>query len=505
MKHTIAITLALFVLLPFVSAAINVGTGAPPVEAERASSVQVFSFGENAMICVNCPALTSEPEPGLASSTLASYMPRIVCRGDTPCVIYAGLKYKEDYDPTSAVQFPYIIATKDAYKKDKPLLSSSGRNVRLEDVSRGDLIVDAENKKVYTIDMISSEESDPEGVFKNVRKLILQNAKVYINNLPVGTEAPLAGTLSEAERGRVEQIRVTEEDKGQILKIRGLDKRAPNQLIDKLSIPLKKGDTITFKGLFGDRTFGGYRLDMPVLNIGRFTDNEDDSTAEDKNAKDWLDELDNKFLDSGKDRSELKICNKKFVNYYAGSSFTLRDTLSDCKIDNYLLNTELFEEDDADDNKLFSYACGDIVFEAVGGDVKNLYCNQADMHNALLSCGKDGNDEVCTGVNGKLRMKVRIEPGAFFLNNRNSYNFRSIKEASYGEQKAYQFITNKIQILTYQQSVTPGRYDIVENPDAKPIIITYKDNAALAVNTITLPEDAVVQRKRSAQRFFYYL
>ena len=38
-------------------------------------------------------------------------------------------------------------------------------------------------------------------------------------------------------------------------------------------------------------------------------------------GKTELDALDNKFLDSSKDRSELKICNQKFVNYYAGSSF----------------------------------------------------------------------------------------------------------------------------------------------------------------------------------------
>ena len=64
---------------------------------------------------------------------------------------------------------------------------------------------------------------------------------MYINNLPVGTEAPLAGTLSEAEQEMAEDISVTEEEKGQILKIRGLDKRAPNQLIAGFSIPLKKG------------------------------------------------------------------------------------------------------------------------------------------------------------------------------------------------------------------------------------------------------------------------
>ena len=116
----------------------------------------------------------------------------------------------------------------------------------------------------------------------------------------------MAGTLSEAEQEMAEDISVTEEEKGQILKIRGLDKRAPNQLIAGFSIPLKKGDTITFKGLFGDRTLGGYRLDMPVMNIGRFTDNEDDSTAEDEDAEDWLDALDNKFLGFKQGQERIK-------------------------------------------------------------------------------------------------------------------------------------------------------------------------------------------------------
>ena len=88
MKHTIATILAIFVLLPLASAAINVGTGSPPSDGERADSVQVI-FGENAFICVNCEPLTAATEPGLASTTLASYMPRIICKGDTPlCYIY---------------------------------------------------------------------------------------------------------------------------------------------------------------------------------------------------------------------------------------------------------------------------------------------------------------------------------------------------------------------------------------------------------------------------------
>ncbi|MDD4877695.1 MAG: hypothetical protein PHO02_01510 [Candidatus Nanoarchaeia archaeon] len=484
MKHTTAITLALLVLLPFVSAAINAGTGAPPVEDARATSVQVLSFGNNAMICVNCQPLTSETEPGLASSTLASYMPRVTCKGDTPCVIYTGLKYKGELNPES--EYPFIIATKDAYNKDKPVMASSGQNVRMEDVS-GD-IVDTEGMNIYTVE--------------NPKKIILQNAKVYINNLPVGTETPLAGTLSNAEQEHAESIRVTEEEKGQILKIRGLDKRAPNQLIGEFSIPLKKGDTITFKGLFGEKE---YSLEQPVLNIGRFTDNEDDSTAEDEDAEDWLDELDSKFLDSSKDRSELQICNKKFVNYYAGSAFELKANEGRCEITEYFINTELFEEDDIEDKKLFAYVCGDIVYEAVGGDVKNMYCNQADIHNALLSCGKDGNDAECTGVNGKTRIKVRIEPGAFDIDNTQGYMFKSINEIISEEQKAYSFVTGKLKIRTHPQSENPLRYDLVLNNGNEPLIVTYKDTTALGASTITLPENTVVSRIRGAQLFSYIL
>lgn len=496
MKTINATILALLVLLPLASAAINVGTGSPPSEPEKASSVQVFHFGKNAMICVNCPALTTEGEPGLASATLASYMPRIICKGDTPCVIYTGLKFKERYGLEliqSGAQFPYIVTSKDSYKQDKPVMASSGQNVRLEDVS-GD-IVDMEGMNIYTVE--------------NPKKIILQNAKVYINNLPVGTDAPLEGTLSDAEQQRLESIRVREEDKGQILKIRGLDKRAPNQLIGEMSIPLKKGDTITFKGLFGEKE---YSLDSPVLNIGRFTDNEDDSTAEDEDAEEWLDELDDKFLDTDKDRSELKICNKKFVNYYAGSAFELKANEGRCVITEYLLNTELFEEDDAKDNKLFPYVCGDIIFEALGGNARNLYCNQEDIHNALLSCGIDGRDPVCTGVNGKTWIKIRLEPGAFDIEPWYA-NFQSIKEVTSEEQKAYHFLTGSLKIRTHPLSDTPNRYDLVslENlgvfpSDAVgPFIITYKDNTALGVNTLTLPKYTVVVRRRGTQRFSYYL
>ncbi|MFH1065519.1 MAG: hypothetical protein V1734_03375 [Nanoarchaeota archaeon] len=482
MNKITATILALLILLPLASAAINVGTGAPPSESERASSVQVLSFGDNAMICVNCPALATAPEPGLQ---LAQYFPRIVCKGDTPCVIYAGLKFKENYNPSA--QYPFIIATKDAYQKGKPLMASSGQNVRLEDAAEGKLVVDDANGKVYTVE--------------RPHKIILQNAKAYIKNIPVGTEDSLTDA-SEADTRRIEQIRVTEEEKGQILKIRGLDKRAPNQLIGEMSIPLKKGDTLTFNGLFGDKD---YSLATPVLNVGRFTDNEDASTAEDKDAEDWLDELDNKFLDSNKDRSELKICNKKFVNYYAGSAFELKANEGRCDITEYMLNTELFEEDDADDNKLFAYSCGDIVFEAVGGNAKNLYCNQEDIHNALLSCGKDGNNPLCTGMQGKSKFKVRIEPGAFDIDNTQGYMFRSITEVSSNEQKEYQFQTGKLKIRTHPQSENPLRSDTIFSMGEKPLIVTYKDSTASGSSTITLPKNTVVSRVRNAQLFSYHL
>ena len=50
--------------------------------------------------------------------------------------------------------------------------------------------------------------------------------------------------------------------------------------------------------------------------------------------------------------------------------------------------TELFEEDDADDKKLFAYSCGDIVFEAVGGNARNLVVDQRQDGRALLSSEK---------------------------------------------------------------------------------------------------------------------
>ncbi len=487
-RYIIATILALLVMLPFASAAINAGTGSLPAEPERASSVQVFSFGENAIICVNCPALTTAPEPGLASSTLASYVPRVVCKGDTPCVIYTGLKFKEAYNPAEGQEFPFIVATKDAYKKDKPLMASSGQNVRLEDAAEGELVVDSANNKVYTVE--------------NPQKIILQNAKAYINNFPVGTGDSLAGTLTLEEQERLRQIQAAEEEQGQILKIRGLDKRAPNQLIGDFSIPLKKGDTLTFEGLFGEKE---YSLEQPVLNIGRFTDNEDDSTAEDRDADDWLDELDSKFLDSDKDRSELKICNKKFVNYYAGSAFELKANEGRCEITEYMLNTELFEEDDADDNKLFTYSCGEIVFEAAGGNARNLYCNQEDVHNAVLSCGKDGMDDVCTGAGGKTKIKIRVEPGAFEIDNTQGYMFQSIKEVTSEEQKAYHFLIGKLKIRTHPQSENPLRYDLIFSLREKPLVVTYKDSTAMGASTITLPENTVVSRLRGAQIFSYML
>ena len=49
--------------------------------------------------------------------------------------------------------------------------------MRLEDVSRGELIADAENKKVYTIDMIGSEESDPRGFSRMFASLYCKTQK----------------------------------------------------------------------------------------------------------------------------------------------------------------------------------------------------------------------------------------------------------------------------------------------------------------------------------------
>lgn len=466
MNKITATILALLILLPMASAAINVGTGAPPSESERASSVQVLSFGDNAMICVNCPALTSEPEPGFMQATLAERFPRIICKGDTPCVIYTGLKYKGMYtaNPSSENQ-PYSIVTKDGYQKGKPI-TKGNLNFALED---GQIAVDAETKKMYDIE--------------NPQKIILQNAKAYFDNAPA-------------------ELAEDQEAIGRLWKIRGLDKRAPNQLIGEMSIPLKKGDTLTFMGLFGDKD---YSLEKPVLNIGRFTDNEDVSTAEDEDAEDWLDELDNKFLDADKDRSELKICSKKFANYYAGSAFELKANEGRCDIAEYFLNTELFEEDDAEDNKLFAYSCGDIAFEAVGGNAKNLYCNQEDIHNALLSCGKDGNNPLCTGVQGKSKFKVRIGPSAFDIDNTQGYMFRSITEVSSNEQKAYHFQTGKLKIRTHPQSENPLRHDTIFSMGEKPLIVTYKDSTAQGTNTITLPENTVVSRVRNAQIFSYML
>ncbi|MFA5888468.1 MAG: hypothetical protein WC852_07205 [Candidatus Nanoarchaeia archaeon] len=487
MNKITATILALLILLPMASAAINVGTGAIPSEPERASSVKVLSFGDNAIICVNCPELITAPEPGLASSTLASYMPRIECKGDTPCVIYTGLKVKGIFNPVDAAMIiDYTVASKDGYQKAKPVIGTNGLNSALENVQADEVIVDSTT--LYTVE--------------NPHKIILQNAKAYFNNLPAGTETPLEGTLSAAEQERAEQIKVTEEEKGQILKIRGLDKRAPNQLVDEFSIPLKKGDTITFKGLLGDKE---YSLEEPVLNIGKFTDNEDASTAEDANAEDWLDELDNKFLDADKDRSELKICSKKFANYYAGSSFQLTANEGKCGISEYLLNTELFESNDADENNKFAYSCGDIVFEAVGGNAKNLYCNQADIHNAVLSCGKNGLNEVCTGVQGKTKMKIRIEPGSFDIDNKEGYMFKSIKETTTGQQKAYEFLTGKLKIRTHPQSENPLRFDLILGVGEKPFVITYKDDKALGTSTITMPENTIVSRRRGAQIFSYNL
>ena len=81
------------------------------------------------------------------------------------------------------------------------------------------------------------------------------------------------------------------------------------------------------------------------------------------------------------------------MNYYAGSSFAFAGIgvgSGSCKISEYVLNTELFEEDDADDNKLFAYSCGDIVFEAVGAMQGICIVTSAKMEGRCFPAAKKG-------------------------------------------------------------------------------------------------------------------
>lgn len=339
MKHAskVLVLLAMLVLLSFsVSAAsgVNALTGKTEAITESAAkSVNMLNIKDNGILCVNCPSLTS------AQAVDKTALSQLSCTGKDTCVIYTGFKLKEvvpkDEWATKAKGIEYSVPNPQDYAQDSPIRDDknnlqAGKSMIADDA----LIQDKENFKIY---------SWPS---RYVHTLRITNANVIISETG---EISLTGLNTDKEK-------------------------VPIEWIDKLGIPLNRGDHII--SFVGDASSKGNDivgdLSIPELFIGDIYFDIDIS------AQNWLKSLPDNLKDKEQERPEITLCGQKFTNYFRGSEFIIKmsEDMKSCEIPYYKLNTVMSVEDDVKNWKEYEYKCGDLSFQAIGGNIKGLACDQ---------------------------------------------------------------------------------------------------------------------------------
>jgi len=367
----------------------------------QATELKMLLFGENAFACVNCPALSG-----------SQYFPVLECKGS--CTLYPGFKFVEEYDTNKPEhrEANLFIAKVNEYKPGYPVVDKNGVLVEMSQIGNDALIVDREGKKVYKW---------PE---KHIIRL--NDAKVTFDNAPTAEELEnklsaaykeAGQELSQEERARIKEIAITKEQVGRILNIEGINlKELRTAWVDGLGIPLKGGDRISFFTFIktSEGSKEDYDLARPKLMVGNIGDA--------KNAKEWLKKLPNALKEDKKSR--LTLCGQQFTNYYIGSYFVLSKEGKGCRVLGYQLNTELFDENDKEKEKEYLYECGDLLYRAIGGDIKYISCNQ--QKEPMLWC-----KDKCDGNEQKFKLLVTGRWIDWFDIDKNSA-FLSVKKSDDG-------------------------------------------------------------------------